>query len=131
MRKRPSVPDPDVFNFNKMIDSIMDYDWPRMVRTLNHECERGEHASQLEYASRIRWVLHWFYHNALADGDKERAVCYRIATRLIEKGQMKPEGLDAFGKADFIGRAASLPEGSLESVLGLRRHHDHSRMIRL
>ena len=131
MGKRSFAPDSDVCDFDKLIESIVDYDWPRMVRTLTHECERAEHLRQMEYAKRVGWVLHWFNYNALADGDKERAACHRIAKRLIERGQIKPDGLDAFGEEDFTGRPASRPEGYLESILGLQRDHEHDRMAGL
>ena len=40
---------------------------------------------------RLKRVMFWFHHGVLADNGGEATTCYRIAQKLVEKGQLKPE----------------------------------------
>jgi hypothetical protein len=109
MTRKP-IPNRNRFDFDAFIDSIIELDFRQMFQTLDQECKRVE-ASMTgrggpqaradgggDYVARLKRVGFWFHNGKPPPGDsREVAACRRIAVKLIEKGQMKPEVLDALG----------------------------------
>ena len=96
------------FDFEQFVDSVMDLGFMEMFQALSEECVRVEASMKgrggpqaradggAEYVGRIKRVLFWFHHSALADTGQEAITCQRIAERLVAKGQLKPEALEVF-----------------------------------
>jgi hypothetical protein len=98
----------DRFDFDRFMDSIMDLGFHEMFNALNNECLRieasmsGRGGPQAradgagDYVSRLKRVGFWFHNGYPPPYDgREDAVCYRIAVKLAEKGELRPESLNA------------------------------------
>jgi hypothetical protein len=49
-----------------------------------------------DYVGRLKRVGFWFHNGYPApDNGREDTACHRIAVKLVAKGQLKPEALDA------------------------------------
>lgn len=106
------VPNYGRFDFDRFVNSVMTQglDLDEMRSAFAAECERAVSSTRgrggpqaradgaQDYAARLRMVLFWFHHFALANKGEEAAVCQKIALQLIEKGDLKPEALDIFKK---------------------------------
>jgi hypothetical protein len=109
MTRKP-IPNYSRFDFDKFINSIIDLDSHEMFQALNRQCAqveasmRGRGGPQAradggnEYVGRLKRVMFWFHCGGLADNGEEAATCHRIAVKLVEKEQLKPEALDVFSR---------------------------------
>jgi hypothetical protein len=110
MTRKP-IPNPSRFDFDGFIDSIIELDFPAMFQALDQECRRveasmtGRGAPQAradgggDYVARLKRVGFWFHYGKPTPGHShEVAACRRIAIKLIEKRQLKPEALDVLGR---------------------------------
>lgn len=98
------------FDFDKFIASVIDLGFIEMFHAFDRECARveasmsGRGGPQAradgggQYVARLKRVLFWFHHGALADSGQEAITCHRIAEKLVEKGQLKPEALHIFSQ---------------------------------
>lgn len=107
MTRKPT-PNYDRFDFGKFVNSKMDMDYHEMLRAFDQECARVEASmrgrggpqAQVDggraYVARLKRVLFWLQHFALADRGQEAPTCRKIAIKLVDKGQLKPEALMIF-----------------------------------
>jgi len=96
------------FDFDRLIETVADLGFLEMANALDNACARAEESMRGrggpraradgagEYAARIKRVLFWFHHGALADGGAEIRTCHRLAQALVTKGHFKLEALKIF-----------------------------------
>jgi hypothetical protein len=104
------IPNYGRFDFDRFIDSVIDLGFAEMFQAFDGECARVEASMRGrggpqaradgggEYVGRLKRVMFWFHHGALADHGVEAATCHRIAVKLVEKGHLKPEALNVFSR---------------------------------
>jgi hypothetical protein len=109
MTRKP-IPNYERFDFNKFVDSVIDLGFSEMFQAFDGECARVEASMRGrggpqaradgggEYVARLKRMMFWFHHGALADYGVEAATCHRISVKLVEKRQLKPEALNVFNR---------------------------------
>jgi hypothetical protein len=109
---RKLIPNYNRFNFDAFIEGILDQNFHEMYAAINSECRRVEESMRgrggpqarldggVEYVARLKRVAFWFYNGLPVPDGREATTCRRIAERLIAKGEIKPEALDAFRHRD-------------------------------
>jgi hypothetical protein len=99
------------FDFAEFIEGVKDRDYLEIIRYAEQEADRVDRMSRfvkgavtarrrgsITYVSRIGAFLFWMRFGIRPDGASEQDFqSYRVvAERLVQKGQFKPEALDAF-----------------------------------
>ena len=95
------------YEFERFIDSLIELGFSEMGEALDHECSRveanmvGRGGPQARadgggaYVARLKHVGHWLHQGTLAPGRRESMACWRLAEKLVARGELKPEALDA------------------------------------
>ena len=108
---RKSIPNRGRYDFDGFIDSLIDLGFHEMGAALDHECSRVE-ASMVgrsgpqaradggaAYVARLKHVGYWLHQGTLAPGRRESTACWRLAEKLVARGEFKPEALDAIKRS--------------------------------
>ncbi len=104
---RPPTPNRERFNFDGFIESLLDLDIEAMAAAITREYQRvdasmsGRGGPQARadggtaYCRRLLAVGFWLHHGRLPPDRPERGACLRLAERLVERGDLTEEALDA------------------------------------
>ena len=107
---RTPISNPARFNFDGFVERVLSREghFLEIGHAFERECAQAEAAMSgrggpqaradggREYVARLKRVLFWFHHGALADHGQERETCRRLAERFVASGNLKPEALNIF-----------------------------------